>query len=94
MRAVIDTCAIADALQSRESFCKDGQSIFLLCADRQSEGLLTAKAITDIIKAVKNVLDGHSAQLSVQMGSLSGLQYRPCAIDTALCSTSIPLCAF
>ena len=38
MRAVIDTCVIVDALQSREPFCKDAQSIFLLCANRQFEG--------------------------------------------------------
>ena len=37
-----------DALQSREPFCKEAQSIFLLCANRQFEGFLTAKAITDI----------------------------------------------
>ena len=48
MRAVIDTCVIVDALQSREPFCKDAQSIFLLCANRQFEGFLTAIAITDI----------------------------------------------
>ena len=48
MRAVIDTCVIVDALQSREPFCKDAQSIFLLCANRQFDGFLTAKAITDI----------------------------------------------
>lgn len=48
MRAVIDTCVIVDALQSREPFCKDAQSIFLLCANQQFEGFLTAKAITDI----------------------------------------------
>ena len=48
MRAVIDTCVIVDALQSREPFCKDAQSIFLRCANRQFEGFLTAKAITDI----------------------------------------------
>ena len=48
MRVVIDTCVIVDALQSREPFCKDAQSIFLLCANRQFEGFLTAKAITDI----------------------------------------------
>ena len=29
MRAVIDTCVIVDALQSREPFCKDAQSIFV-----------------------------------------------------------------
>ena len=34
MRAVIDTCVIVDALQSREPFCEDAQSIFLLCANR------------------------------------------------------------
>ena len=48
MRAVIDTCVIVDVLQSREPFCKDAQSIFLLCANRQFTGFLTAKAITDI----------------------------------------------
>ena len=48
MRTVIDTCVIMDALQSREPFCKEAQSIFLLCANRQFEGFLTAKAITDI----------------------------------------------
>ena len=48
MRTVIDTCVIVDALQSREPFCKEAHSIFLLCANRQFEGFLTAKAITDI----------------------------------------------
>jgi predicted nucleic acid-binding protein len=48
MRAVIDTCVIVDALQSREPFCGEAQSIFLLCANRQFDGFLTAKAITDI----------------------------------------------
>ena len=44
MRAVIDTCVIVDALQSREPFCKDAQSIFLRCANRQFEGFVTAKS--------------------------------------------------
>ncbi len=48
MNAVIDACVIVDVLQSRQPFCKDGQSIFLLCANRQFEGFLTAKTITDI----------------------------------------------
>ena len=48
MRAVIDTCVIVDVLQNREPFCNDAQSIFLLCANRQFEGFLTAKSITDI----------------------------------------------
>ena len=37
-----------DTLQSREPFCKEAQSIFLLCANQQFEGFRTAKAITDI----------------------------------------------
>lgn len=48
MKAVIDTCVVVDALQSREPFCRDAQTIFLLCANQQFEGFLTAKAITDI----------------------------------------------
>ncbi len=48
MRAVIDTCVIVDALQNREPFCKDAQAIFLLCANRQVDGFVTAKAMTDI----------------------------------------------
>lgn len=48
MKAIIDTCIIVDALQSREPFCKDAQQIFLLAADKKFEGILTAKALTDI----------------------------------------------
>ena len=48
MKAVIDTCVIVDALQNREPFCKEARSIFMFCANRQFEGFLTAKAITDI----------------------------------------------
>ena len=48
MRAVIDTCVIVDILQNREPFCKDAQSILMLCANLQFEGFVTAKAITDI----------------------------------------------
>ena len=32
----------------REPFCRDAQAIFLLCANRQYEGFLTAKSVTDI----------------------------------------------
>ncbi|MEE8827482.1 MAG: PIN domain-containing protein [Eubacteriales bacterium] len=48
MRAVIDTCVVVDALQTREPFYEDARSIFLLCANRQFEGFLTAKSVTDI----------------------------------------------
>lgn len=48
MRALLDTCVIVDALQNRAPFCKDAQTIFLFSANRQFEGFLTAKAVTDI----------------------------------------------
>ena len=48
MRALIDTCIIIDALQSRLPFKDNAQEIFLLAANRQFEGFITAKASTDI----------------------------------------------
>jgi len=48
MRALIDTCVIIDALQSREPFCREAQAIFLAVANRQFTGFLTAKSATDI----------------------------------------------
>ncbi len=48
MKAVIDTCVVIDALQSREPFCKKAQAIFLLCANRAYDGFLSAKAVTDV----------------------------------------------
>lgn len=48
MRALLDTCVIVDALQSREPFCKDAQQIFLAAANNLFIGCITAKAATDI----------------------------------------------
>lgn len=48
MRVIIDTCIIVEALQNRQPFCSDAHSIILLCANQQFDGILTAKAITDI----------------------------------------------
>lgn len=48
MRALIDTCVIIDALQSREPFAENAQQIFLLAANRKFTGYITAKSITDI----------------------------------------------
>jgi len=48
MRALIDTCVIIDALQSREPFCREAQAIFLAVANRYLTGFLTAKSATDI----------------------------------------------
>ena len=48
MKALMDTCIIIDALHKRHAFCEEAQKIFLLCANDEFEGFLTAKAITDI----------------------------------------------
>lgn len=48
MKALIDTCIIIDALQSREPFRKSAEDIFLLAANNSIEGFITAKSVTDI----------------------------------------------
>ena len=48
MRAIIDTCVILDALQNRAPFEKDAQTVFLLAANEQFIGCITAKSVTDI----------------------------------------------
>ena len=42
------TCIIIDALQSRTDFADHAQKIFLYSANKQFEGYVTAKSITDI----------------------------------------------
>lgn len=48
MRVLIDTCVIMDAVQSREPFAQDAQSILLAAANQQIMGCVTAKEMTDI----------------------------------------------
>ncbi len=48
MKALIDTCIIIDALQSRRPFCVDAEKIFLATASFQCESYITAKEVTDI----------------------------------------------
>ena len=48
MRVLIDTCVIIDALQSRIPFYKDAEKIFILAANKQFEGYITAKSSMDI----------------------------------------------
>ena len=48
MRALIDTCIIVDALQSRQPFCAEAQEIFLTAANKRFSGFITAKSATDI----------------------------------------------
>ena len=48
MNALIDTCIIIDALQSRKPFDKDAEAVFLSVANRRCVGFLTANSVTDI----------------------------------------------
>ncbi len=48
MRALLDTCIIIDAIQEREPFSNDAKAIFLLAANQQFIGCITAKSSTDI----------------------------------------------
>ncbi len=48
MKAIIDTCIVVDALQSRQPFCASSQEIFLSAANEKFVGCITAKSVTDI----------------------------------------------
>lgn len=48
MRALLDTCVVLDALQSREPFCEDAKNLFLAAANNLFNGYISAKATTDI----------------------------------------------
>lgn len=48
MRALIDTCIVIDALQSRKPFAEDAQQVFLAVANKRVVGFLTAKSAADI----------------------------------------------
>lgn len=60
MTAVIDTCVIIDALQNREPFSADAQKLFLAVSNRQFNGVLTAKSITDIFYILRRGLHSDS----------------------------------
>ncbi len=60
MNALIDTCIIVDALQSREPFNKDAEALFLSVANRRCTGFLAANSITDIYYLMHRAL--HSAE--------------------------------
>lgn len=48
MRALIDTCVIIDALQSREPFRADAEKVFYATANMRCIGYITAKSVADI----------------------------------------------
>ena len=79
MRVLIDTCIIIDALQSRLPFKDHAQEIFLLAANRQFEGFITAKASTDIYYLTHKYLHSDKETRKV----LSGLYMLFELLDTA-----------
>ena len=50
MRVLLDTNIVVDVLQRREPWFQDGAVIFRAIANKQIEGCLTAKQITDLIR--------------------------------------------
>ena len=48
MRVLVDTCVIVDALQDRKPFSENSKIIFYAVANKQIDGYISAKAITDI----------------------------------------------
>ena len=60
MNALIDTCVIIDALQSREPFRQDAETVFLSVANRRCVGFLTANSVTDIYYLMHKAL--HSTE--------------------------------
>ena len=48
MIVLIDTCVILDALQKREPCWENAAKIFLAAANEKYQGIITAKALTDI----------------------------------------------
>ncbi len=79
MKAMIDTCVVVDALQSREPFCREAQAVFLASANRQYEGFLSAKAVTDIYYLTHRCThsDKETRDILEKLGVLFGL------LDTA-----------
>ena len=48
MRVLVDTCVIIDALQSRVPYAEVAQKILIYTANKQFDGYITAKSVTDI----------------------------------------------
>lgn len=78
MRVLIDTCIVIDALQNRQPFAADAQTIFLAAANQQFDGFLTSSSITDIYYLTHREL--HSDKETRQ--ALSKLLYLFDLLDT------------
>lgn len=79
MKVLIDTCVIIDALQSREPFKENAQTIFLHAANRRFNGFITAKSAADIYYLTHKYL--HSDTESRKVLSNLYMIFEP--VDTA-----------
>ena len=48
MKALVDTCIIIDAMQSREPFFDDAQNLLIAEANGEFDGVITASSLMDI----------------------------------------------
>ena len=89
MNALIDTCIIIDALQSREPFSNDAETIFLSVANRRCVGFLTANSVTDIYFLMHKALHS-TAETRKALGILFSLFeiIDTCGIDCRKALTS------
>ena len=74
MRVLIDTCVIMDAVQNREPFAQDAQTILLTVANQQIMGYVTAKEMTDIYYLAHRCTHDQGAARTI-MGRLCTLLY-------------------
>jgi predicted nucleic acid-binding protein len=74
MRVLIDTCVIMDAVQSREPFAQDAQTILLAAANQRIMGCVTAKEMTDIYYLAHRCTHDQGAARTI-MGRLCSLLY-------------------
>ncbi|MBR0308714.1 MAG: PIN domain-containing protein [Mogibacterium sp.] len=75
MRVLIDTCVILDYLQGREPFFDDALNIAIDMANREYEGYITAKALTDLYYIIHRHThsDAETRQIISRLTSLFGL---------------------
>lgn len=65
MRALLDTCVIIDALQRRAPFAEDAEKLFLLAANEQFIGCISAKSSTDIYYLMHKVTHNDTAARAI-----------------------------
>ena len=71
MRVLVDTCVIVDALQDRKPFSDNAKTIFYAVANKQIDGYISAKSITDITKTYLTHLIGGKTMMQIDSAILA-----------------------